>query len=134
MAAHKSAAKICGKWDIQRPSHDTPVVEPLDDTCGQTSGTEWPESCSRPCFQCSGSSVLSPTQPTVPESRNAVVQAVSYLHQPALLVALYKCSFINLRPRDTGHPLHTTPEQPLERCYPVNPTSMTQPQGSQDIQ
>lgn len=34
----------------------------------------------------------------VPESFNALVQAVSHFHQPALLVAFHEGCFIHLRP------------------------------------
>lgn len=45
-----------------------------------------------------------PRSGAIPESFNAVVQAVGHFHQPSLLVAFHEGGFIHLGPRDTGPP------------------------------
>lgn len=56
----------------------------------------------------------------VPESFDALVQAVGHFHQPALLVALHEGCFIHLRPRSTRPPSYKPPRvcpSPLGRCH-----------------
>lgn len=67
-------------------------------TYDQESGTEQPRAkhpsllgSSYGLYPCSAW-----VETAVPESPNAVVQAISHFHQPALLVAFYKSCFINL--------------------------------------
>lgn len=86
-----------------------------------------------PASSAQGQVFWVPYSQTVPESCNAAVQAVCHLHQPALPVAFYKCSFIHLRSRGTGHPLHATPEQ-LPREVPPHVTHFHDAALGQSVQ